>query len=883
MQKLRTTLICTVLNEEKTIGKFLDSIAGQSQFPDEIIIVDGGSRDNTIQKISEFKFPRLPKPGTGGQADSKNFPNIKLLFKNGNRAIGRNEAIKKASGDIILISDSGCVLDKNWVKNILKPFSDKKTDVVAGFYEGLAVSTFQKCLIPYVLVMPDRVNKHEFLPATRSMAFRKQVWEKLRGFDEKLSHNEDYAFANKIKDTGFKIYFQKSAVVYWLPRKNIFQSFKMFFRFALGDAQSGILREKVLYIFLRYILASYLLILSFIEKSLLLNLFLILGLVSYVSWSVWKNYKYVKDFKAIIYLPLLQLTSDLAVLFGSALGLLQKVSFKALRDLALNNKGVCLVIVLYIVSMLAVITYGIPSPAHPFDYFMDEWHQSQSVRNLFTIGTPNVTGSANGSIFQFFLTGLYLIPFYVLHIVNPFAIKSSMLSLEIQSRLFEVFKLNTLIFGVASISLVAYIVKKYAKIAAFLAVFLFTVNPIWLMLSNYFKYDIALIFWSLVSFLFFVRYAVKPNFTDYLLAGIFTALALSTKLLSPLPLFIVYILIFFLYTPYFRQKLKTLLIGIAATVFVFAAFGIPDVILSKGSLFDYLYSNLVQTPTYNLANFILGMDYKWYFLTKLYPAIFGRVLYGLFLLSLISGLIVILQKTLRTRSLSLLRVWILEENKLGALAFLTFIVFAISLYPLRIEATNNRVLVLLPFMVIMTALFLHYIWRWAKNKLLKGVLVLMIIILLGVQLIESYAWFPIKLSLDPRLTSSNWVIQNLPKGTLIGIENIPIYQHLPDIILKEFYLEQYRVGIAANFKYTIVNSQSVSLPKVLVMTNDDLEKLYLRKSDKTNLVKRLNNNGYKIVARFRPDFKYFKLFDDELEYYMSGLVQAPNTISIYEK
>jgi hypothetical protein len=253
------------------------------------------------------------------------------------------------------------------------------------------------------------------------------------------------------------------------------------------------------------------------------------------------------------------------------------------------------------------------------------------------------------------------------------------------------------------------------------------------------------------------------------------------------------------------------------------------------------------------------------------------------LFSLVCGLIVIFQKALHTRSFLSLKTWALEKNKLGTLAFLTFLIFAVSLYPLKVEATNNRVLVLLPFMVIMVALFLNHIWWWSKNKFVKGALIILVIILLGIQFAESYSWFPIKLSADPRQTSSSWIIQNFPKGTLIGIENIPIYQHLPNIILKEFYLEQYGVGIDANFKYNVINSRSAFLPKVLVITNDELEKSYLRKSDKTNLVNRLKNNGYKVIVRFKPDFKYFKIFNDELEYYMSGLVQAPNTISIYEK
>ena len=196
---------------------------------------------------------------------------------------------------------------------------------MAGYYKSTVKNIFQKCLTPYVLVMEDKINEKEFLPATRSMALRKTVWEKAGKFDEKLSHNEDYAFANKLKENNSKIIFCKTAIVTWIPRGTLKQAFIMFFRFALGDVQAGIIRKKVIYIFVRYVFALLVLLAALITGSLLLFRFLILGFVIYSAWAIWKNYKYVADLRAFIYLPLFQFTSDLAVLLGSSLGFLQKV------------------------------------------------------------------------------------------------------------------------------------------------------------------------------------------------------------------------------------------------------------------------------------------------------------------------------------------------------------------------------------------------------------------------------------------------------------------------------------------------------------------------------------------------------------------------------
>ncbi len=288
----KISVVVTVLNEKTTIKKLLDSLINQTSKPKEIIIVDGGSTDGTWEVISNQLSVisyRIP----------------------GNRSVGRNYGINKAKTSIIAFTDAGCIPEPNWLKELVAPFADPKVQIVSGYYKGLPTSVFEKCLVPYVLVMPDQI-RGEFLPSTRSMAMRKGIGL----FDEKLSHNEDYAFAISLKKKGVEFYFAPKAIVGWIPRKNLRQATWMFMRFAIGDAQAGILRPKVKLLALRYYLFIFLIFIYWPFVTLLLG---------YLVWAIVKNYRYVKDFRAVYWLPVLQITSDIMVLFGTVVGLLSRV------------------------------------------------------------------------------------------------------------------------------------------------------------------------------------------------------------------------------------------------------------------------------------------------------------------------------------------------------------------------------------------------------------------------------------------------------------------------------------------------------------------------------------------------------------------------------
>lgn len=293
---MKTSVCITVFNEEKNINKLLNSLLSQTKVPDQIIIVDGGSTDKTIQKIEKYKKVRL------------------IISKGASIAKGRNLAVKNAKYSIIAMTDAGCVCEKHWLERITKSFS-KNADIIAGFYKMTGSLNFQKALKPFLGVLPDRYDKNEFLPSTRSIAFKKSAWEKVGGFDEKFDHaGEDYDLNLKFKNWKLKIKSSNESFVYWEVPDNLVIAFKKFFYYARGDAQSGKFTSShnihTLSIFIRYILLiSLLFLLKQIDFAVIIMLI-------YSAWAFSKSYKYGKNWRVGLWGVIIQVGSDFSVMAG---------------------------------------------------------------------------------------------------------------------------------------------------------------------------------------------------------------------------------------------------------------------------------------------------------------------------------------------------------------------------------------------------------------------------------------------------------------------------------------------------------------------------------------------------------------------------------------
>ena len=307
VDKIKISVVVTVLNEAETILALLYGLLAQTKQPAEIIIVDAGSCDKTVQLIELFikKYHKLP---------------LKIFTQEGNRSMGRNWGIKQTTYDWIAITDAGCVPHRDWLEKLALKAVIDQADVVAGYYDAAPETAFQKAVTPYMLVMPDKVHPELFLPATRSMLMKKEVWKKVGGFDEALRVSEDYDFAYKLLRAKFKLTFTDQAKVSWWPIETLNQFYQTVQDMARYDAKARITRVKTYLVFCRYLIFLLLALVFFCSHWLLGLGFITGSTIVYAFWSIWKNVQYVD--RGWFYLSVLQVVSDWGVMVGTVKGLI---------------------------------------------------------------------------------------------------------------------------------------------------------------------------------------------------------------------------------------------------------------------------------------------------------------------------------------------------------------------------------------------------------------------------------------------------------------------------------------------------------------------------------------------------------------------------------
>lgn len=216
--------VTTVRNEAESIVEFLDSLAKQTVQPHQLVVVDGGSTDRTIELVRRW---------------SVSAPFEVNLVEAGkvNIARGRNIGVEKVATGIIVFIDAGSVLKPDFCKELVGAFSTvRDLDVACGLYEASIQNEYSKQFVWDF----DTIDFSTFLPSARAFAVKTETFRMTNGFPEYLTKTgEDTLFAIQLRQASKHWAVCSLARVIWDAPSNAQQASLLSFQYASGDGESG--------------------------------------------------------------------------------------------------------------------------------------------------------------------------------------------------------------------------------------------------------------------------------------------------------------------------------------------------------------------------------------------------------------------------------------------------------------------------------------------------------------------------------------------------------------------------------------------------------------------------------------------------------------------
>jgi glycosyltransferase involved in cell wall biosynthesis len=315
---VKVSVIATVLNEGPAIARLLESLAAQSRQPDEVVIVDGGSTDDTLAVLQAW-------------SDSGRLLLRVLEEPGANISMGRNTAIAAATGDVIATTDAGVRLEEGWLAALVAPFEDgapeRSVAVVSGWFVADPQTLFEAAMGATVLPGVQEITADTFLPSSRSVAFRKVAWERAGGYPEWLDYCEDLIFDFRLRDLYGPFPFAPAATVHFRPRGSLRALFKQYYRYARGDGKADLWRRRHAIRYLTYLVAGPALVVLALFHSPWWGLVLLAGVAAYTAtpyrrlWPMLAAYGLFDRLKAVFWVPVIRVVGDVAKMVGYPVGL----------------------------------------------------------------------------------------------------------------------------------------------------------------------------------------------------------------------------------------------------------------------------------------------------------------------------------------------------------------------------------------------------------------------------------------------------------------------------------------------------------------------------------------------------------------------------------
>jgi glycosyltransferase involved in cell wall biosynthesis len=201
----RVSVVVCAYNAERTIDRCLASLSVLN-YPDyEVIVVNDGSRDRTLEIAEGYSFCRI------------------ISQPNKGLSIARNEGAAAASGEIVAYTDSDCVADPDWLSYLVAKMEASNLSACGGPNFPPPEDALVPAVVavapggPTHVLISDEVAEHI---AGCNMAFAREALLRLGGFDPIYrAAGDDVDICWRFQDAGYVIGFSPAALV-WHFRRN---------------------------------------------------------------------------------------------------------------------------------------------------------------------------------------------------------------------------------------------------------------------------------------------------------------------------------------------------------------------------------------------------------------------------------------------------------------------------------------------------------------------------------------------------------------------------------------------------------------------------------------------------------------------------------------
>ena len=201
-QKIIVSVVMPVYNEERYIDKCIESLLEQDYPLEnmEWIFVDGQSKDNTVEILNRYK---------------EKYPDLIKVYDNPNKIVpyAMNIGISESKGKYIVRLDAHADYANDYISKCVHYLDTTDAENVGGVAETKSQGTIGNA-IAKMLSSKFGVGNSQFRTNGESGyvdtvpfgAFRREVFAKYGGYDERLVRNQDNEMNYRIRKNGGKIY-----------------------------------------------------------------------------------------------------------------------------------------------------------------------------------------------------------------------------------------------------------------------------------------------------------------------------------------------------------------------------------------------------------------------------------------------------------------------------------------------------------------------------------------------------------------------------------------------------------------------------------------------------------------------------------------------------